>query len=231
MNTCFSLLLTCDKQLPQPRALKQQLFYYFLWARQLTRQYFAILPGPSYATTLVCKLIWAANSMIVSLLHQGPTTHGELGRRDSPLGSLSLHLMAPSLMASLWPFSPVGPGHPFYMVIGLQEGKCGCCQPPSEASAQNPQEVASPTFLLANTHLMSSSNQDMGKQIPTVYGRSFKVTMSRGTRRHDSLGPFFIFCHITHECPHIASSACPPTDRCRCSGSLMNPVTKRRVSC
>lgn len=163
MNTCFSFLLTCDKQLPQPRALRQQLFYYFLWACQLTRQYFAILPGLNHATTLVCKLMWAGKSKIISLPNQGPITHGKLGHCDSPLGSLSLHLMAPSLMASVWPFSPVGPGHPFYMVIGLQEGKCGCCQPPSEAWAQNPQEVASPTFLLANTHLMSSSNSRCGE--------------------------------------------------------------------
>ena len=163
MNTCFSFLLTCDKQLPQPRALRKQLFYYFLWACQLTRQYFAILPGLSYATTLVCQLMWSGKSKIFSLPHQGPITHGKLGHRDSPLGSLSLHLMAPSLMASVWPFCPVGPGHPFYMVIGLQEGKCGCCQPPSEAWAQNPQEVVSPTFLLANTHLMSSSNSRRGE--------------------------------------------------------------------
>lgn len=54
------------------------------------------------------------------------------------------------------------------------------------------------------------------------------VTMSRGTRRHDSLGPFFIFCHITHECPHIASSASPLQID---AGALKpyEPATKRWV--
>ena len=230
MNTCFSYLLTCNKQLPQPRALRQQLFHYFLWACQLTRQYSAILPGLSYATTLVCKLIWAGKYKVIPLPHQGPITHSELGNRESPLGSLSLHSMAhPS-----WPLCGLSLQWGLDILstwwLGSKREYVDAANCLLRLELRIPRKLR-PLHFCWPTHISCLAQiQDMGKQIPTVYGRSLKVTMSRGTQRHDSLGPFFIFSHITHECPHRPPSACPPTDRCRCSESLMNPMMKRGVS-
>lgn len=128
-RTLFSYLLLCHRQPPRPCALRQQLFYYFLQTCQLTGQYSASLTWAQLGNhiKLSVNLGWHAQDALWYIRGLG-TVHW---------GAVIFHFVAclsigvPSLMASTWPFSPaVLLGYPFNMVVGFQEGKCGCCQPP-----------------------------------------------------------------------------------------------------
>lgn len=108
------------------------------------------------------------------------------------------------------------------MVIGLQEGICGCCQLPSEAWAQNPQEVASPTFLLANTHLMFSSNS----RFPRFIGEASKSQWAGAHKGMIPWGHFSYSATSPMNAPTEHPLLVPPQIDAGAQGALWTPWWK-----